>query len=102
MCTNIAGVWDKAAKLLLDCSTQQDGSAEAEAAVRHVRALHDKLESVDAQPKASWKKMVQQLKVREIGSGALTQRSKNAPRSQMHPIHPVIGVTLSVESTAQR
>jgi hypothetical protein len=63
MRTNIAGVWDKAAKLLLDCSTQQDGSAEAEAALRLVNALHDKLQSVDAQPKASWKKMVQQLKV---------------------------------------
>ena len=60
MGTNLAGSWQKAVKLLQDCSTRQAHSAEAEA------ALHDlivKLDGLPTPPKAVWKKLVQQLQV---------------------------------------
>jgi hypothetical protein len=49
MGTNLAGSWQKAVKLLQDCSTRQAHSAEAEA------ALHDlivKLDGLPTPPKA--------------------------------------------------
>ena len=64
MGTNVAGAWDKAAKLLHECSTKQAGSAaEAKAALLIVKHLIDRICEVPA-PRAVWKKLVQQLKVR--------------------------------------
>jgi hypothetical protein len=66
MGTNVAGVWDKAAKLLLDCTTQQPG-AEADASLLRATTLTDKLGQLPSPPKAVWKKLVQQLKVNAAG-----------------------------------
>jgi hypothetical protein len=67
MGTNAAGVWDKAAKLLLDCTTQQPGSSEAAASLVQATTLIGKLIQLDSIPKAAWKKLVQQLKVGVMG-----------------------------------
>jgi hypothetical protein len=65
MGTNVAGAWDKAAKLLQESSTMQPGSVVANTALRCVQDLTDRLEQLPTQPKAVWKKLVQQLKVRQ-------------------------------------
>jgi hypothetical protein len=59
MGTNAAGVWDKAAKLLLDCTTQlqQPGSSEAAASLVQAITLIGKLiqlDSIPKQPGRSW------------------------------------------------
>jgi hypothetical protein len=63
MGTNVAGAWDKAAKLLQESSTMQPHSVVANTALRTVQDLTDRLEQLPSQPKAVWKKLVQQLKV---------------------------------------
>jgi hypothetical protein len=64
MGTNVAGAWDKAAKLLHNCcSTKQLGSAETKEALLSVKHLVDRICETPA-PRAVWKKLVQQLKVR--------------------------------------
>jgi hypothetical protein len=63
MGTNVAASWQKAAKLLQDCSTRQPNSAEAQTAVQSVHDLISKLMDLPTPPKAVWKKLVQQLQV---------------------------------------
>lgn len=63
MGTNVAGSWQKAVKLLQECSSKQSDSAEADAAECRVHDLIDKLMELPTPPKAVWKKMVQQLQV---------------------------------------
>jgi hypothetical protein len=76
MGTNVAGAWDKAAKLLQESSTKQPGSAEANAVLRRVQDsnLLDKLDELPTQPKAVWKKLVLQLKVCQ--ARAVSHKSK--------------------------
>jgi hypothetical protein len=64
MGTNIAGAWQEVAKLLQDYSTKQPGSADANAALDQVQHLVAKLDQLPSPPKAIWKKLVQQIKVR--------------------------------------
>ena len=59
MGSNAAHLWQRAAKLLQECST---GSGDTESALRSVRDL-GKLEKLPLPPKAVWKKVVQQLQV---------------------------------------
>ena len=63
MGTNVAGSWQKAAKLLQEYSTRQADTQEAKAALRSVQELLVKLEKLPMPPKAVWKKLVQQLQV---------------------------------------
>jgi hypothetical protein len=77
MGTNVAALWQKAVKLLQDCSTrqnnsaasasaillQQNNSAEAQSAVQSVQDLMKKLDELPTPPKAVLKKIVQQLQV---------------------------------------
>lgn len=63
MGTNVAGLWQKAAKLLQD-STRQTDSAGQEATLRTVHGFIGMLYELPTPPKAVWKKLVQQLKVR--------------------------------------
>jgi hypothetical protein len=67
MGTNVAGTWQETAKILQDCSTKQPGRAAARMAVCSVQNLLNKLLELPSQPKAVWKKLVQQLKVRVTG-----------------------------------
>jgi hypothetical protein len=64
MCANVAGAWQKVTKMLQDCSTKQPNSAEAVLELNSVTQLLDKLEKLPPAPRAVWKKLVQQLKVR--------------------------------------
>jgi hypothetical protein len=63
MGTNVAALWQKAVKLLQDCSARQNGSTEANAALKGATDLIDKLTELPNPPKAVWKKLVQQLQV---------------------------------------
>lgn len=63
MGTNVAGAWDRAAKLLHESSTKQPSSAEAQAALISVQHLVDHVCELPPAPKAVWKKLVQELKV---------------------------------------
>lgn len=62
MGTNVAGAWDRAAKLL-QSSTKQPISAEAQAALISVQHLVYHVCELPPAPKAVWKKLVQELKV---------------------------------------
>jgi hypothetical protein len=60
MSANVAVLWQRAVKLLQDCSS---GSADAESSLQSVQDLLEKLEQLPTPPKAVWKKLVQQLQV---------------------------------------
>lgn len=60
MGANFATNWQRVAKLLQDGSS---GGANADAAVRSVVGMLDKLEQLHTPPKAVWKRLVQQMKV---------------------------------------
>ena len=63
MGTNVAGLLQKAVKLLQDCSTRQTDSAEAQAALHSLQEINGKLHDLPTPAKAVWKKLVHQLQV---------------------------------------
>jgi hypothetical protein len=63
MVTFVAGAWQKAVKLLQECSTKQTGSTEAEAAFSRMYQALNILNKTPTPPKAVKKKLVQQLQV---------------------------------------
>lgn len=61
MGANVVTAWEQALRLLHDCNP---GSSRRSAAADSLSQLLDKLQQLPAPPKAAWKKLVQQLKVR--------------------------------------
>jgi hypothetical protein len=63
MGTNTLAVWEQCTKQL-QILTADPASAAAAAAAGRMLVLCDKLDTLPAPPKAGWKKLIQQLKVR--------------------------------------
>ena len=63
--SSAVGLWKQAVKLLHDWPQQQPGSSTVDDEFRcaSIRVLRAKLEALPPQPKAVWKKLIQQLKV---------------------------------------
>ncbi len=67
MGTSVAAIWAKAAKQLLECTTKEPGSGEAQALLLEAKGLVYKLQLDPTPPKAAWKKLVQQYQVQFAG-----------------------------------